>query len=95
MLIFVPLTQIDDNPYQARQEYGDTADLASRIAAAPDSYPETIGLMQIPRGTIIGPSGARVIHGPACLRPPSPARLPLPCRIRRARLRRSCLPPPR
>ena len=58
MLIFVPLTQIDDNPYQARQEYGDTADLASRIAAARDSYPETFGLMQIPRGRIIGPSGA-------------------------------------
>ncbi|MBP6473268.1 MAG: ParB/RepB/Spo0J family partition protein [Chloroflexi bacterium] len=53
MLIFVPLTQIDDNPFQARQEYGDTADLAGRIAAARDSYPETYGLMQIPRGRVI------------------------------------------
>ncbi len=53
MLIFVPLTQIDDNPFQARQEYGDIAELAGRIAAARDSYPDTFGLMQIPRGRVI------------------------------------------
>ncbi|MCB8988058.1 MAG: hypothetical protein H6661_09965 [Ardenticatenaceae bacterium] len=53
MLVYVPLSQIDDNPYQARQEYGDVAELAGRIAAARDNYPDTFGLMQIPRGRAI------------------------------------------
>lgn len=53
MLIYVPLSQIDDNPFQARQEYGDVAELASRIAAARDNYPDTFGLMQIPRGRLV------------------------------------------
>ncbi|MCA9935974.1 MAG: ParB/RepB/Spo0J family partition protein [Ardenticatenaceae bacterium] len=53
MLIYVPLSQIDDNPFQARHEYGDIAELAGHIAAALDSYPETFGLMQIPRGRVV------------------------------------------
>lgn len=53
MLIYVPLNQIEDNPFQARQEYGDVADLAARIAAARASYPDSYGLMQIPRGRVI------------------------------------------
>ncbi|MBK8987403.1 MAG: ParB/RepB/Spo0J family partition protein [Chloroflexi bacterium] len=53
MLIYVPLSQIDDNPFQARQEYGDIADLAGRIAAARANYPDSYGLMQIPRGRVI------------------------------------------
>lgn len=52
MLIHVPLSQIDDNPFQARQEYGDIADLAGRIAAARANYPDSLGLMQIPRGRV-------------------------------------------
>lgn len=52
MLIFVPLSHIDDNPYQRRSEYGDIAELAGRIAAARESYPETRGLMQVPRGRV-------------------------------------------
>ena len=53
MQIYVPISQIDDNPYQARQEYGDVPDLAARIAAALDSYPASYGLMQIPRGRLV------------------------------------------
>lgn len=53
MLIFVSLDQIDDNPFQARQSYDDVADLAGRIAAARDNYPDTFGLMQIPRGRVL------------------------------------------
>lgn len=53
MLIYVPINQIDDNPFQARQEYGDIADLAARIAAAAGSYPDTFGLMQVPRGRLL------------------------------------------
>lgn len=39
MLIYVPLNQIDDNPFQKRSDYGDIEDLAARIAAAYDNYP--------------------------------------------------------
>lgn len=52
MLIYVPLSHIDDNPYQRRSEYGDIEELAGRIAAARESYPETSGLMQVPRGRV-------------------------------------------
>ena len=50
MLIYVPLTQIDDNPYQERFSYDDVPDLAARIQVALGSYPDSYGLMQIPRG---------------------------------------------
>lgn len=53
MLIYAHLDQIDDNPFQARQEYGDMPDLAERIASARASYPDGLGLMQIPRGRVI------------------------------------------
>ena len=53
MQIYVPISQIDDNPFQARQDYDDVADLAARIAAALNSYPDSYGLMQIPRGRLI------------------------------------------
>ncbi len=53
MLVFVPLNHIDDNPYQRRAEYGDIEELAERIHAAKASYPETLGLMQVPRGRVV------------------------------------------
>jgi ParB/RepB/Spo0J family partition protein len=53
MLVFVPLNHIDDNPYQRRAEYGDIEELAERIHAAKSSYPETLGLMQVPRGRVV------------------------------------------
>lgn len=45
MLIHVPLNQIDDNPFQRRQDYGDVAALAADIRAR--------GLLQIPRGRLL------------------------------------------
>lgn len=48
MHIYVPLAQINDNPYQRRLEYGDLADLAGRILAKRHDYPDTYGLLQIP-----------------------------------------------
>lgn len=53
MLIYVPLNHIDDNPYQRRAEYGDIEELAERIHSAKASYPETLGLMQVPRGRVV------------------------------------------
>lgn len=53
MLIYVPLEQIDDNPFQERQDYTDVDELAGRIAAKLNDYPETFGLMQVPRGRAI------------------------------------------
>lgn len=50
MLIYVPLNQIDDNPFQERQDYTDVGELAGRIAAKLRDYPDTFGLMQVPRG---------------------------------------------
>lgn len=52
MMIYVPIAQIDDNPFQCRHDYGDIEDLAGRIAAARDSFPPH-GLMQIPRGRLL------------------------------------------
>lgn len=57
MRILVPLSKIDDNPFQSRQEYSDIEELAGRIAAKLDDYPETGGLMQVPVGRIIFASG--------------------------------------
>lgn len=53
MLVYVPLNHIDDNPYQRRAEYGDIEELAERIHSAKESYPETLGLMQVPRGRVV------------------------------------------
>jgi ParB/RepB/Spo0J family partition protein len=53
MLVYVPLEQIDDNPFQERQDYTDVGELAGRIYAAKTSYPDTFGLMQVPRGRLV------------------------------------------
>ena len=45
MLIHVPLTHIDDNPFQRRQDYGDVKSLAVDIQAR--------GLLQTPRGRLL------------------------------------------
>jgi ParB/RepB/Spo0J family partition protein len=57
MRIYVPLNQIDDNPYQQRSDYDDIPGLAGRILAAKPNYPETRGLMQVPRGRLVGDDG--------------------------------------
>ena len=53
MQTYVPLDQIDDNPYQRRTEYGDLEDLAQRIQAKRFDFPDTYGLMQVPLGRIV------------------------------------------
>jgi len=60
MLIYVPLSQIDDNPFQARQEYGDVADLAADIMRHAPTRPDTHGLQQVPTARLIGDDGALV-----------------------------------
>lgn len=52
-VVLVHLSLIDDNPFQTRQEYGDLEGLAQQIYAAKHKYPETMGLMQVPRGRLI------------------------------------------
>jgi ParB/RepB/Spo0J family partition protein len=53
MLVYVPLSQIDSNPFQTRKEYTEIELLAADIAARRATYPETLGLMQIPRGRLM------------------------------------------
>lgn len=53
MLINVSLAQIDDNPFQRRQDYGDIEELAAHIAANLDDYPYTGGLLQVPLGRLV------------------------------------------
>lgn len=55
MLIHVPVDQIDDNPFQKRQDYGDVAGLAADIAQR--------GLLQIPRGRLVNAYGQPVNPG--------------------------------
>lgn len=54
MYINVPLDQIDDNPFQRRQDYGDVAGLAADIKAH--------GLLQTPIGRLVYTHG-EVITG--------------------------------
>jgi ParB-like chromosome segregation protein Spo0J len=53
MLVYVPLSQIDDNPFQTRREYDEIESLAADIAVRRATYPDTLGLMQIPRGRLL------------------------------------------
>ena len=56
-ILLIPLTRIEANPFQHRVEYGDIGELADRIAAAHDSFPATMGLMQVPRGRVVDATG--------------------------------------
>lgn len=53
MMIYVPLPQIADNPYQRRQEYGDIEELAADIQRHKADRPDTLGLLQLPAGRLI------------------------------------------
>jgi ParB family chromosome partitioning protein len=44
----VALALIDDNPYQARSEYGSLDDLTDSLLAQRENRPETSGLLQLP-----------------------------------------------
>lgn len=57
MLIYVPLSQIDDNPFQQRQEYGDIAELAGDILRHKTTRPDTLGLQQVPAARLVGDDG--------------------------------------
>lgn len=46
MLILVLLSQVDDNPFQRRTEYGDIEELAQRIAA-PDEPTEELTMTEL------------------------------------------------
>lgn len=54
MFVYVQLSQIDDNPFQARQEYGDVAELAADIMRQAAARPDTRGLQQIPTARLVG-----------------------------------------
>lgn len=60
MLIYVPLPQIDDNPFQARREYGDVAELAADIMRHQPTRPDTRGLQQVPTARLVGDDGELV-----------------------------------
>jgi ParB/RepB/Spo0J family partition protein len=60
MLVYVPLASIDDNPFQTRREYTEIESLAADIAARMDTYPESRGLMQLPRGRLTFDDGEPV-----------------------------------
>lgn len=56
----LPITMIEDNPYQARVDYGDVGDLAEQIWAAANAFRDTLGLMQVPHGRVVNASGELV-----------------------------------
>jgi ParB/RepB/Spo0J family partition protein len=53
MLILIPLNQIADNPFQARQEYGDIQSLAADIYRHYPARPDTCGLQQPPTARLV------------------------------------------
>lgn len=60
MMIYVPLNQIRDNPYQKRAVYDEIDKLAAAIKAARPQYPATLGLMQLPRARVVDDDGELV-----------------------------------
>lgn len=56
----IRITEIDDNPFQARADYGDIAELAAQIVAASAEFPDTSGLMQIPHARPVDAAGAPI-----------------------------------
>lgn len=54
MLIYAPINQLRDNPFQKRTEYGDIEELANDIYSHKLTRPDTLGLQQIPNGRLVG-----------------------------------------
>lgn len=54
MMILVPLSQIEDNPFQKRQIYDDIEELAADILSHKATRPDTLGLQQVPNGRVVG-----------------------------------------
>jgi ParB/RepB/Spo0J family partition protein len=61
MITHVNLDQIDDNPFQARIDYGNIDELAESIRALKDTRPETSGLINPPVGRVVDENGAALI----------------------------------
>lgn len=53
MIIYVPLSQIRDNPFQTRTEYGEIEELAADILRHKETRPDTLGLQQVPNGRVV------------------------------------------
>lgn len=60
MRIKADLNQIDDNPFQARAEYGDIAELAADILRQSTARPDTLGLQQVPTARLVADDGGMV-----------------------------------
>lgn len=52
-MIKIKLTDIDDNPYQTRMEYGDLADLKESLVQMNTTLVETSGLIQVPIARLV------------------------------------------
>ncbi len=59
--IFAPNSMIVPNPYQRRVEYGDISELAQQIATAYEQYPESRGVMQLPRARLVDRTTGEVV----------------------------------
>ncbi len=55
--LLIPLKFIDDNPYQARVDYGNIEELAVAIGNGRLQHPETMGLLQVPQGRLVADDG--------------------------------------
>ena len=53
MIARIPLSRIDDNPFQTRSIYHTSPELADSIQQMAPTRPETSGLLQIPLGRIV------------------------------------------
>ena len=60
MLIFVPLNQIDDNPFQSKDRDYEVADLAADILRHKSKRPDTLGLQQVPSARLVADDGELV-----------------------------------
>ncbi|MEZ4594551.1 MAG: hypothetical protein R3D55_25915 [Chloroflexota bacterium] len=60
MLIFVPLNQIDDNPFQSKDRDYEVADLAADILRHKSRRPDTLGLQQVPSARLVADDGELV-----------------------------------
>ncbi len=52
-MIRVNLSDVDDNPYQTRMEYGDLADLTGSLVQMRPALPETSGMIQVPIARLV------------------------------------------
>jgi ParB/RepB/Spo0J family partition protein len=61
MIILVPLSQIEDNPFQKRQIYDQIEELAADILSHQQSRPDTLGLQQVPVGRLADPEDGMLV----------------------------------